>query len=202
MGEEDYKSNSHKMRENNEQIREKKIEPVVSSTPKVKKKTDLHKFAELFIAEDVSNVKNYILVDVLIPAFKKAIADIISGGINMLLYGDSVGKKSTGSKISYASYYTKQESASTSSSRFDSSGSNYDEIIFETRGEAESVLSAMDEIINTYGVVSIGDYYDLANISTSNYTINKYGWTNIRTAQVIRVRDGYLIKLPKAIPLN
>ena len=30
----------------------------------------------------------------------------------------------------------------------------------------------------------------------------KYGWTDIRNASVIRVRDGYMIKLPKALPLN
>ena len=37
---------------------------------------------------------------------------------------------------------------------------------------------------------------------SGNYTDNKYGWTDIRNASVIRVRDGYMIKLPKALPLN
>jgi hypothetical protein len=60
----------------------------------------------------------------------------------------------------------------------------------------------MDDIINRYGVVSVGDLYDLAGISTTNYTVNKYGWTNIRSAHVVRTRDGYLLKLPRALPLN
>ena len=52
-----------------------------------------------------------------------------------------------------------------------------------------------------YGTVSVADLYDLVGIS-GNYTDNKYGWTNIRNAEPIRVRDGYMLKLPKALPLN
>ena len=66
---------------------------------------------------------------------------------------------------------------------------------------AEDVLERMDELIATYQVVSVADFYDLVGVS-GNYTDNKYGWTDIRNASVIRVRDGYMIKLPKALPLN
>ena len=76
-----------------------------------------------------------------------------------------------------------------------------DDIILESRGEAEDVLERMDELIATYQLVSVADFYDLVGVS-GNYTDNKYGWTDIRNASVIRVRDGYMIKLPKALPLN
>ena len=59
----------------------------------------------------------------------------------------------------------------------------------------------MDELIATYGLVSVADLYDLVGIAGS-YTDNKYGWTDIRNASVVRVRDGYVIKLPRALPLN
>ena len=42
---------------------------------------------------------------------------------------------------------------------------------------------------------------DLVGV-TGNYTDNKYGWTNIRNAEVVRVRDGYRIKLPRALPID
>ena len=74
-------------------------------------------------------------------------------------------------------------------------------LLLESRGEAEDVLERMDELIATYQVVSVADFYDLVGVS-GNYTDNKYGWTDIRNASVIRVRDGYMIKLPKALPLN
>ena len=70
-----------------------------------------------------------------------------------------------------------------------------------SEGEAEDVLSRMDELIDTYGVVSVADLYDLVGISC-NYTDNKYGWTNLRNAEPVRVRDGYMLKLPKALPID
>ena len=73
--------------------------------------------------------------------------------------------------------------------------------MIDNRGEAEIVLSRMDELIDTYGIVTIADLYDLAGV-TGDYTTNNYGWTNIRNAEVVRVRDGYIIKMPKAMPID
>ena len=50
---------------------ERKIESVVSGKVKTKKKSEMSKFKNAFISEDVSNVKDYIFMDVLIPAIKK-----------------------------------------------------------------------------------------------------------------------------------
>ena len=58
-----------------------------------------------------------------------------------------------------------------------------------------------DEIMEEYETVRVADLYDLVGI-TGNYTDNNYGWTNIKNAQVVRVRDGYKIKMPRAIPLK
>ena len=55
--------------------------------------------------------------------------------------------------------------------------------------------------MDTYGLVRVADLKDLVGIS-DNYTDNKYGWTNIRNAEIVRVRDGYMIKMPKAVPID
>lgn len=195
---EEYASNSHKSRAEAAK-QEHKVEKVVSGTVKTKKKTGLNKMANVFISEDAGNVKSYILMDVLVPAVKKAISDIVTNGIEMMLYGETGRKKnSNSSRISYRDYYKddrRPRDRGVSRSSYD-----YDDIILETRGEAEDVLSRMDEIMDTYGIVSVADFYDLVGV-TGNFTDNKYGWTNIRNANVIRVRDGYMIKLPKATPI-
>jgi hypothetical protein len=43
--------------------------------------------------------------------------------------------------------------------------------------------------------------YDMADL-TAPFTGNKYGWTDIRGASVERVYDGYIIKLPRAMPIE
>lgn len=199
---EEYKPNSRKSKE--EPAAEKKIEKVVSGSVKSKKKNEIQKFADVFISDDVSNVKSYILMDVLVPAIKKALSDIVTNGIDMVLYGETGRAKnrtpaSRGSHINYSASYDRPSERSSYTSR---AGFDYDDLIFETRGDAESVLDAMNDVIGQYGVVSVGDLYDLANVSTDNYTSNKYGWTDIRGCKAVRVRDGYVLKLPRALPLN
>lgn len=197
---EDYKSNSDKERQNPEK---KKVEPVINGKVKTRKKGEIHKFAEIFIAEDASNVKSYIISDIVIPAVKKAISDIITTGIDMLLYGEAgKSKKSSSSKVSYRNYYEHDNDRIRAGSGNRRNRFDYDDILFDTRGDAESVLDAMNEIIGQYGIVSVSDLYDLANVASDNYTMNRYGWTNISGATTVRVRDGYVLKLPRAIPLN
>lgn len=198
---EEYKSNSHASKEKEKNGEEKKVEKIISGNARAKKKSEFSKFADVFVSEDAGNVKSYILMEVLVPAVKKAISDIVTNGIDMLLYGETgVHKRNgTSSKVSYRSYYDRRDH-NTSSSRT-RNGYSYDDIILDNRGEAEEVLSRMDEIVATYGTVSVADLYDLVGI-TGAYTDNKYGWTDIRSASVVRVRDGYMIKLPRALPLN
>lgn len=202
---EEYVSNSHKSRKNQSETKtDKKVEKIVQGKVKTKKKSEVRKFADVFISEDAANVKSYILMDVLIPAFKKAVSDIVTNGIDMILYGELGRNKrnSTSSKVSYRSYYERENDRRRdySSSRI-RNGYNYDDIVLESRGEAEDVLDNIEDIISRYGMASVADLYELVGI-TGNHTDFKYGWTDIRNASIVHIRDGYLIKMPKALPLD
>ena len=205
---EEYKPNSFKYKAEQKQKQvtkeDKKIEKVINSTAKVKKKSSIHKFTDVFISEDASNVKSYILSDVLVPALKKLVTDIVKDGIDIILYGGArrggSGNTSRASYVSYNNYSNNRNDRSLPSSR-NGLAYSYNDIVLENRGEAEDVLTRMDELIDMYGEVSVADLYDLVGI-TGNYTDNKYGWTNIRNAEPVRVRDGYLLKMPKPGPLK
>ena len=193
---EDYKSNSHKSKEEPKR-EEKKIEKVATGKVKTKKKSGATKFADVFITEDIGNVKDYIIYDVLLPAAKKTISEIVSNGIDMILYGETKSRKSKGSKVSYND---RDDDYRRSSRRSRVLGYDYEDVILETRREAEEVLNRMEDLIDSYGVVSVADLYDLVGIS-GNYTDNKYGWMNLRSAGIERTRDGYMLLLPKVKPL-
>lgn len=74
------------------------------------------------------------------------------------------------------------------------------DIIFETRCKAEEVITAMNKLINAYGIVSVADLYDLVGRSC-NYTDNIYGWANMRNVEPVKVIDGYMLNLPEAMPI-
>ena len=200
---EEYITNSNRYKEGQkESLPEKKrVEKVIHGKVKVRPKSGLHKLTDVFISEDAANVKSYIVMDVLVPAVKKAISDIVRDGIDMILYGESKGRSSSSSSyVSYRDYSRRDEDRFRDRDR-DRRGYNHDDIVLESRGEAEEVITRMDELIETYGVVSVADLYDLVG-KTCEYTDNKYGWTNIRNAEPIPVRDGWMLRLPKALPLK
>jgi hypothetical protein len=162
-----------------------------------------HKFSDVFLAEDVSNVKTYLFMDVLIPAAKKLLMDIVTNGLGMLL-GDNSSRKGGNTNASYVSYRNYGDHRddyrpdySRSRSRY-----NYNDIIFETRFDAEEVLMRMEEAIKKYRMVSVLDLYDFAGLP-STPSDNKYGWVSLRNAEIRRAGGGgYMIELPKALPLD
>lgn len=210
MGESIYPSNSHKSKEEQKQrqmtTEDKQIQKVVKSPAKTKT-NEVRKLADIFISEDVSNVKNYIFMDVIVPAVKKAIYDVVTNGIDMFLYGgNGKGKSSSnsGSKVSYRNYYERKDNGSGyrgSENTKSHNGFDYEDIVFDNRGEAEAAKQQMLDVISRYGVVTVADLYDMAD-RTAPYTSNKYGWVDVSSAETQRVRDGYILKLPRAIPID
>lgn len=182
----------------------KRVNKVVQGKVKTKK-NEVRRFKDIFISEDAANVKSYILMDVLVPAVKKAISDIVTNGIDMVLYGGkgSPNRKSISSKVSYSDYYANRNGGD----RFRPSQAqvgpryNYEDIILEYRGEAEEVLDRLNECIEIYKVARVADLYDLVG-KTGTYTDNNYGWTNLSAAKVVRVNDGYWLDMPKAKPID
>lgn len=200
-----FTPNSHKFKEGQKETasqERKKVDKVISGTAKVKKKSGLHKVSDIFISEDARNVKTHILTDVLVPVIRNTILDIIIDSATMIFKGESGRSRNRYDRVSYSNYYdrngSRHSSASTVKARTEYS---YDDITVETRGEADEVLFRMNELLDLYGVVTIADLNDLVGI-TGNYTDNKYGWTSLRHAEAVRVRDGYKLRLPRAIPID
>lgn len=209
MSEPVYPSNSHKAREEqkNPTPVEKRVTKVVK-TPVKTKKNEIRKLADIFISEDATNVKNYIFMDVLVPAIKKAIYDIVTNGIDMFLYGGTGRNKSSssGSKVSYRQFYDQKNSSNTNNYRGSESvqprnSFDYEDIVFSNRGEAEAAKLQMQDVIARYGVVTVADLYDMADL-TAPYTSQKYGWMDVSSAEVVRVRGDYMLKLPRAVPID
>ena len=201
MAEYKLQPNSHKYRaEQAEKAKEeKRVVNTVGGAITTKKKNGIHKFADTFISEDAKNVKSYFIDDIIVPTIKKALL----GALDMVLNGGNGGgytHRDTASKVSYRSYYDDRDSHRRDTrvnTRFD-----YDEIVFRDRGVAERVIDSMADVIDRYGFVTVADLYDIAELSAPPYTGNRYGWTSLRTAEAVKVREGWILKLPKASPID
>jgi hypothetical protein len=212
-------SKSQKAKSDTEKLPEdKKIEKVVTGKVKKQKRGFGKKLAETFLEDNTKSVGDYVFHDVLIPAAKSMVCDIVGWGgfAEMLLFGSVRGgsarttRQGGKSYTSYGSYFSssirdrdsgKDKDRGRDISRAGRARHDFDEIILETRGESEEVLSHLVDLTIDYGQATVADLYDLVGI-TSEFTDNKYGWTDLRNASVSRVRGGYLINLPRAVPID
>ena len=178
---------------------ESRVKPVVTGKVTRQKESTLDKLKKAWFGEDVVNVKDYVIFDVMIPALKATVSDMISNGVEVLLFGETRGKRKKEGK-SYGDYYRRRDDRDRDrSDRGRVSGSRpYDDILLDSRGEAEEVLSQLSDLAYDYGQASVADLYDLVGIS-AKFTDEKYVWYkgDLRSAGVRRVRDGYLLELPR-----
>lgn len=197
-----YPANSHKSRE--EKNKPEKLDKVVKGVVTTRKKSFGKKFFETFVGDDVNDVGSYILYDLLIPAAKSTLTDIIQSIPEMIFYnGEKRSSRITRdrgrSTINYGGFSAssnrkedRREVSQRNRARF-----NFDEIILETRGEAENVLNCLADLTIDYGQATVADLYDLVGV-TSNYTDRNYGWRDLGGASTTRSRHGgYMLVLPR-----
>lgn len=201
--------NSHRFKAEQKEKEKKPVDKVITGSVKTKKKSSMSKAKDAIISDEANNVGSYLIMDVLVPAMKNAIVDIVTDGVNMIFFGGtsrSSSRSRTSSNVPHISY--RDYANKRGGSRFDDrrtpatqSVYNHDDIILDTLKDAEEVLSHMDDLVDTYGRASIADLYDLVG-KTCEYTDHDYGWTNVRNAKAVRVREGYILNFPRAIPIK
>ena len=182
----------------------KKHGKLVSSPVKTKKRSELQKFAETFLADDISNIRSYVKTDIVIPAIKR----IISEAVNAALYsiGGSYSENPRSSRnnvfplrTAYSSSYRGDVREPSVIRRGDAFG--LDNIVVGSKMDADRVLEGLEERIAVYGIASVADLYEMLDLDCP-YTGNDYGWSSLRGAGSRLVRDGYLLVLPKAMPID
>lgn len=197
----DVPNNSNKAtraKENTPAGREK-LKPVVSKGGTTKKKrTVMDKFKESFLGES-ENLGDYVLYDVLVPAFRDTISDMGFGVIERL-FGNGRSYRGHSNLTrdrgrSHVSYVNNRRDSGRDLDRSSRARHDFDHVLFKNKYEAEEVLSTMVHLIDEYNCVSVREFYELSNIEPE-YTDDQYGWENLRGAYVERTRAGYVISFP------
>lgn len=188
---------------------EKKVTPVANGKKVEKKGGGARKLAERFFQEDAGTIGMTLLQDVLIPSLKKTIKELITNGTELALYGDAnpVRRKQIPEQVSYRrDSYDRRESSGSRDQNRDrfprkQECSDYNDIWYPTRQDAERVLMILDEVIARDGSARVSDLYSASNM-TSQWTDEYYGWYDITSAKAVMFQDGWLLKMPKAVPLT
>lgn len=221
--ENEFPPNAHAKRERPAREKTEKDAPdrkevvQVTKGKTVVRKRPLHKkFFDAFRPEDNRGFVEYVLLEVLAQGIKDAIADASISSIENALGGGGGGHRRRRSGGGGYTSYNRMSSSRRRDPRDrddDRRSSRRDrdrddrrpdqlEIILDSRVEAEEVLDNMIELISNYDVATKRDLLSLVG-EPHNFTDEDWGWTDLRGARIHRIgRDGYLLDLPRAEPLD
>lgn len=208
----DFPPNSAKARARSEgpppTERPEKIERITSAEASRRKRGLGRQFKETFIGGTARGAIDYVVADIIIPEIRDLVFDAFQGGLDRLIYGDSRRSRRGGpptssySNLGHVNYQgissNRPPTSSTRTlSRQSRARQNFDEIVIPSRAEAEEVLDRMFEFLSRYGQVTVSDLYEMTGISSS-HTDQKWGWTTLPGAKVVRLRTGgFLLDLPE-----
>lgn len=180
---------------NSDRAKEKKeITPVAKA--RVKRESTARKVVGEIIKEDARSVGETVLWDVIIPTVKNLISDTVTRSIESMLYGDS-RPRSRNNYSDYSGYSRQKGSRDRPVERRERRSARQaeperNEIIFDTRSDANDVIDRMSDIIDQYGQASLADLNALIGAS-SNFIDDNWGWTDMGSFNVRQVRDGFML---------
>lgn len=200
---EEYPGNSDKSKiKIKSENQHEKQKPVVKGQVITKKKSMIARFAQSLIGDSISSIGQRMLDEVVIPGVRDTIINAA-----YTIFGGSPNQSrpyvsSPAGKINYSNITNPTKASMGVTPVVPQKHTyEYDSLIFSTRGDAEAVLNGLAQTIYEYGMAKVSDLFEFAQVSF-DHTALKYGWTDISTARVVRVRDGWTINLPKAMPID
>lgn len=191
------------------------VEKIVQGKVTVKKPNVFKRMGRSLVADDVGNVGDFVVTDVLGPALRNLLYDVIVKGAGRTIFGANQmyrgrnvvgGGPSAGPVSSLKTSYNRiSQEAGMDPGRTVSQSSaarhDFSEIVLEDRAEALEVLEYLMARLEMYKTVTVGDFYDAIG-TTGGFVDRNWGWKNLDSADIRQTRDGYIFDLPRAINLR
>lgn len=213
----EFPSNSQRPPRSPNKAEPKNVERIVQGEVTRRKKPLSKRLADVFVGGNPRSVGSFVTADVILPAVKDAIADAVSQGVERLIFGEGrstsrrTGRMPSQSHINYNRYSNSSTVGGNPAlrgreeprelSRRARASHNFDEVILATRVEADEVIERLYDIVSQYESATVADLYDLIGVE-GQWTDDKWGWRDLRGADIARVRNGYLLNLPRPEPLD
>ena len=190
-----------------------KLEKMVDATEYKRKENTVTKLIDMFLPEDAYDLKDYIINGIVVPMIKDGLEDIG----HTLIRGSGRKKSSSRRRYrrdydddddirpAYRKYYDdrRRERDYDDDRYYKPERTDFKNVRFKSRGDAERILTKMEDIIYQNRYVSLLDFYEITGQPTKS-TDDNYGWTNLDRAKVERLRsdNGYMIRFPSPMPLD
>lgn len=157
-------------------------------------------------AADLQEIGATLFEEYISPNIKDIIGAVFTNLIEQLLWGDShrpTNRRFSQDRRDYSAISrrstrpVRRMGSSRDSVRASSTRRSFvvETVIFDDRHQAELVLEELLERTYEYGWTTVGDFYALSGV-TASHTDELYGWFDLGRANVSRIRDGWVLRLP------
>lgn len=184
--------------------KKKVITPVASGAKKVERPAT-RRFFDFLFAESPKALAAKVAREVMWPRAKAGFEEAANSFLAGMLWGEGVNRplpnivKGTvlrGGGVNYNSISTQTSMTQARQANVSRSSGNYQDLVLPTQQMAEAVLGNMYELLNEYRMVAVADLYEAAGVTPAP-SDNAYGWMSMDGARISKVRDGYLLELPR-----
>lgn len=215
----DFPGNSHKQKQTSSKPEPEKATKIVEGVAISRKMPLGKRVITTFLGGDAKSAWAYALYEIIIPSSKDMFVDGFSSGLERLVHGENRTPSRRGygyrGSSNHTNYVDRFRGGSGSSrrdprdrdeprrdiSRRGRAMHDFNEIVLDSRVDAQNVLDDMFGRVEKFASCGVVDLYDMVGI-TPDFTDEKWGWTDLRGAGITRVRNGYLLDLPRPEPLD
>ena len=184
---------------------------IVEGKVVTRKKRWWKRWGNSLVANDSKDMGEYIMAEFVIPSLKNLIADAVNGYTDRVLFGTSrhrgrgivLGdRRSSPIRTRYDLVADRDRDITGRTMSHQARATHdFDDIVLESRSDAIDTVEAMVDRVRRFGNASVADLYDLVGI-TPTYVDQRWGWTNLATANVRQVHGGFLLDLPRTEPIR
>lgn len=205
-------NNSHKQREEkppSAAAPKEKAQKIVEGKVVVKKTPFFKRVARSMVADDASSVGEFMVTDVVVPAMKNLLFEMVTQGARRTLWGASMRgagparsgiiSAATGSvlKTNYHDVPTGRPSMPSPTRN----SHDFSTLVVESREDAESIIVALMDDIARYQQATVEDFYGYLGV-TSDWADGKWGWKDLSTADIRQTQGGWRFDLPPTVQLR
>lgn len=153
------------------------------------------------------SMKSFIFDEIVTPLIQRAVVEGVTGAINFLVKGDAYADRKDIQKFgkSYINYNGISSGKPASNYVYSGKNSNMDieNVWFESRVDAQRVLDEMQAVIANYDILTVNGFYDIiGKTSIIDQGNEKFGWSDLRNAYVTASRGGWVLHLPRPMPID
>lgn len=161
------------------------------------------RFFDFVFAESPKDLGRRVVTNTIVPRLKAAGEEAVNSFLHGMLWGGNSAPPSNlvqgtvlraggvnYNAISNGTSPTLQAIAATSSP------GPYQDVVVPSQEFAQALLAQMFDLYNQYRVVTVGDLYEAAGL-TSDAQHEALGWYSLDGSKITKERDGYRVSLPR-----